>query len=239
MGNSTCYNIKAMNYKNIVEAKFIKRPNRFIAFCETDGKEVVAHVRNTGRCRELLIPGTTVYLEKSQAPKRKTGYSLVSVMKGERIVNIDSIAPNKVMKEALENGLDLPELGRITLIRPEARFYDSRFDFYLEAGDKRALVEVKGVTLEVNGLALFPDAPTERGVRHVEELIRAKADGFLTYLVFIVQMKGVHSFTPNAAMHPAFDQAVKMAIDMGVHVLCYDCNAEKDSLALADPVRVI
>lgn len=228
-----------MTYKNIVEAKFIKRPNRFLAYCDIDGQEVVSHVRNTGRCRELFIPGATVFLEASSNKARKTGYSLIGVMKGERIVNIDSTAPNKVIKEALENGLILSGLGKAALIKPEASFYGSRFDFYLEDGSKRALVEVKGVTLEKDGLALFPDAPTERGVRHVEELISAKSDGFEAYLVFVVQMKGVTAFTPNAAMHLAFSDAVYKAQNMGVHVLCYDCIVEKDSLTLGEPVKVI
>lgn len=229
-----------MRYENIVEAQFIVRPNRFIAHCEAEGAMVTAHVRNTGRCRELLIPGVTVYLEMSGEAKRKTGYSLVTVMKGEKPVNIDSTAPNKVLKEALSNGcLSLPGLGPLTLIKPETTFCDSRFDFYLEAGDQKAFIEVKGVTLEEEGKVLFPDAPTERGVKHVEEMIRAREEGYEAYLVFIVQMKDVLSFSPNRRTHEAFATALKKAQEAGVRVLCYDCLVEADSIFLRKPVPVI
>ncbi len=229
-----------MTYQYIKKARFLYRPNRFIAHCELEGKEVVSHVRNTGRCRELLIPGVTVYLEASMDQKRKTGYSLITVEKGNRLVNMDSTAPNRVMKEALESGqCHLPGLGKLTLVKPEARYTDSRFDFYLEAGEQKAYVEVKGVTLEEEGVALFPDAPTERGIRHMEELIKARNEGFGAYLVFIVQMKGVSFFSPHIRMHPQFGAVLKKAHEHGVHILCYDCEVTEDSLTFGDPVPVV
>lgn len=229
-----------MTYQHIIKAQFLFRPNRFIAHCELEGQTVIAHVRNTGRCRELLIPGATVYLEASQDKKRKTGYSLITVKKGDRLVNMDSTAPNKVMKEVLEDGrYMLPDLGKLTFVKPEARYNDSRFDFYLEAGEQKAYVEVKGVTLEEEGIALFPDAPTERGIRHMEELIKAKSEGFGAYLVFIVQMNGVVFFSPHSRMHPEFGAVLKKAHEQGVHILCYDCEVKEDALTFGDPVPIV
>lgn len=229
-----------MIYKNMYEAWFLKRPNRFIAHCELDGREVTAHVRNTGRLRELLLPGAKVFLQKSDNDKRKTGYSLISVYKDKRLINIDSTAPNRVVLEALTEGeLCLPGLSELTLIKPEVKFGDSRFDFYMEAGDKKAFAEVKGVTLEQNNVALFPDAPTERGTRHVEELIKARNEGFEAYLIFILQMKALSYFTPNSKMHPRFAEVVKDAYKHGVHVLCYDCSVDKNSLTVNDPVELV
>lgn len=226
-----------MIYENIHTAKFKHRPNRFIACCELDGTEVTAHVRNTGRLSELLVPGATVYLQKSDNQKRKTRYSLIAVKKGNILVNIDSTAPNYVLLEALNSGtLQLPGFESFSLIKAEYQYGASRFDFYLESDIKKALIEVKGVTLENDGTALFPDAPTERGVKHVEELIKAKREGFETYLIFIVQMKGVSIFSPNKKMHPSFAEIVKDAFDSGVHVLCYDCTVTKDSLTLSGTV---
>jgi sugar fermentation stimulation protein A len=241
-----------MQYKNIVEARFIERPNRFIAYCEVEGERVKTHIRNTGRLKELLFRGVKVYLEKSSNGKRRTGYSLITVEKGQEIgcigeqsaelttkVNIDSTAPNKVVKEALADGkLTLLGLEQLTLIKPESTFGESRFDFYLEAGDKKAFVEVKGVTLEENGTALFPDAPTERGLRHVEELIKAKTEGYEAYIVFIVQMTGVSFFSPNNRMHPDFGMALNKAERKGVKILCYDCEVTCDSITLKNPVPV-
>lgn len=228
-----------MNYRNIIKAQFIERPNRFIAKCNLDGKIVTAHVRNTGRCRELLIPGVTVYLEKADSGKRKTEFSLICVEKGERLINIDSTAPNKVFKEALESGmLKLPDLGSLTLIKAEKQFMESRFDFYLETGTSKAFVEVKGVTLEESNIALFPDAPTERGIKHMKELVKAVSSGYEAYMVFIVQMKGVLLFSPNIKTHPEFGYELRKAFESGVHVLCFDCYTGEEFISLGDSVRV-
>lgn len=229
-----------MIYSNIISARFIKRPNRFIAYCEIDNEVVIAHVRNTGRCRELLLPGAKVYLEVSDNPMRKTGYSLISVEKGSRLVNIDSTAPNKVLREALENGqLILPDFGAHTLIKSEKQFYDSRFDFYLESEENKAFVEVKGVTLEEEGIALFPDAPTERGVKHMRELIKSISEGYKAYIIFIVQMKNIKSFSPNIKTHAEFGKVLREAFDSGVNVLCYDCDVGTDYLTFGDDVLVV
>jgi sugar fermentation stimulation protein A len=228
-----------MKYSNIVKATFIERPNRFIARCEYNGEVITAHVRNTGRCRELFIPGAAVYLEKADKAGRKTGFSVTGVEKGKRLVNIDSIAPNKVFREAVESGLELPGLDTITLVRPEKKFMDSRFDLYIETESKKAFAEVKGVTLEENNIALFPDAPTERGVKHLKELAKAAAVGYEAYVVFIVQMKGVSSFSPNVKMHHQFGSELKKASEAGVHVLCYDCHVGEDFISLGDSVPVV
>lgn len=227
-----------MKYLNIVKARFIERPNRFIAKCELDGKEVIAHVRNTGRCRELFYPRAVVYLEKAETGKRRTGFSLIGVEKGKRLINIDSTAPNKVLKEAVESGLVLPGLDSLKFIKAEKQFIDSRFDLYLETNTKKAFVEVKGVTLEENNIALFPDAPTERGIKHMKELTKAVAEGYEAYLIFVVQMKDVLSFSPNFKTHAEFGHELKKAFEAGVHVLCYDCYVGVDYISLGNPVPV-
>jgi len=229
-----------MKYRNILSAIFIERPNRFIAICDVDGQLVKAHVRNTGRCRELLIKGVKVYLEVSDNGKRKTAYTLIAVEKGNRLVNIDSIAPNKVVLENLQNGkLVFPDLGEPNIIKTEKQFFDSKFDIYLETGHKKAFVEVKGVTLEEDGIALFPDAPTERGIKHMKELVKAVDEGYDAYIVFIVQMKGVSSFSPNVRTHPEFGVELNNAYKSGVRILCFDTVVEPDSITLADPVPVV
>lgn len=229
-----------MKYEKIQKATFLRRPNRFIAECELDGKPAVAHVRNTGRCRELLVPGATVYLEENTNPARRTRHTLVSVEKGGRLINMDALAPNRAFREAVETGaLRLPGLGDLTALRPERRFGDSRFDFYLESGAQRAYAEVKGVTLEENGVVLFPDAPTVRGVRHAHELCRAAGEGYLAYLVFVVQMENVRYFTPNRATHPAFGDALETARASGVKILAYDCAVAPDEMRLGRPVPVM
>lgn len=229
-----------MKYKNVISAIFIERPNRFIAICDINGETVKAHVRNTGRCRELLIRGAKVYLEKADQEKRKTGYTLIAVEKGDRLVNIDSMAPNKVVSETLQTGkLHLSDLGKLTIIKAEKQYRDSRFDFYLETSTKKVLVEVKGVTLEENNMALFPDAPTERGVKHIKELIKATAEGYEAYIIFIVQIKGVSAFYPNIRTHLEFGEELKRALESGVHILCFDTYIEKDSITLGDPVPVV
>ena len=229
-----------MQYKNSIQATFIERPNRFIAYCEVEGERVKVHVKNTGRCKELLVPGCTVYLEHDSNPKRKTAYSLITVQKGERLINMDSQVPNKVFYEAIQEGLiTLPDLqGAITYLKPEKTYKNSRFDAYIETQDDKAFVEVKGVTLEEEGVVRFPDAPSERAVKHIYELIEAMEEGFKTYLVFIIQMKDVKYFTPNRITHEAFAQAVEEAAKKGVHILAYDCYVTKQSIQIEQGVEV-
>lgn len=229
-----------MKYKNIVSGVFLSRPNRFIAHVLIEGKEEIVHVKNTGRCKELLIPGSEVYLEGHDNPNRKTKYSLITVKKGNMLVNIDSQAPNKVLHEALKKGLELPFLASpITYIKPEAVYGDSRLDFYLEAGNQKAFIEVKGATLECEGIVMFPDAPTERGVKHVHELIKAVEDGYTAYAMFIIQMKGISCIKPNDDTHAEFGQALRTASRAGVHILAYDCIISPDGMKLDAPVEVI
>lgn len=229
-----------MKYSNIKEAIFLRRPNRFIAFCEIDGKEEKVHVKNTGRCKELLIPGVKVYLEHSDNPNRKTAYSLIAVRKGDRLINMDSQIPNKVVYEAIGSGmLVLPGLeGRDIRVQPEKTYKNSRFDAYVETEKDKAFIEVKGVTLEEDGIVRFPDAPTERGVKHIHELIDAASNGFKAYIIFIIQMKDVKYFTPNVITHEAFGIALKEAVSKGVQVLAYDCTVEPDCIILDSPVQV-
>lgn len=228
-----------MHYPHILPARFLFRPNRFIAHCEAKGKEVIAHVKNTGRCKELLLPGATVYLQHHTGGGRKTEYSLICVDKGGLLVNIDSQAPNKVAEEALAGGqLTLPGMGVPGFIRREAAFGQSRFDFYLEGKGKKAFLEVKGVTLEKNGAVRFPDAPTLRGVKHLRELTAAREAGFLAYVLFVVQLSPAAYFVPNDVTHPAFGEALRMAARAGVQVLAYDCAVTPESIALGQPVPV-
>ncbi len=235
-----------MNYKRVKEGIFLSRPNRFIAHVEIDGMEEIVHVKNTSRCRELLIPGVTVYLEISENPARKTGFSLISVIKDGRLINIDSQAPNKVCGEALLSGaLVLPGLhGPIVKIKPESTFGASRLDFYLEAQEnlkaqvQKAFIEVKGVTLENKGVLRFPDAPTERGLKHVKELIKAAESGYLAYILFVIQMKEALYFEPNDDMHAAFGSALRQAEQKGVKILAYDCYVSPVEITLAKQVEV-
>lgn len=224
-----------MNYENIVEGIFLSRPNRFIAHVNINGKEEICHVKNTGRCKELLQPGVTVYLEGNNNPLRKTKYSLIGVKKGDVLINMDSQAPNKVVHEWLQKGNLFP---KATLIKPETRYGNSRFDFYIEEDDRRIFMEVKGVTLEEDGVVRFPDAPTERGVKHVEELCRAVEEGYEAYVFFVIQMNNVKYFTPNIDTHKAFGDALKIANTCGVHILAYDCIVSEDSLVISNPVEV-
>ena len=227
-----------MKYSKIVTGTFLSRPNRFVAMCEIEGQIYRCHVKNTGRCRELLIPGVQVYLQDRRGEGGSTDFSLIAVKKGDLIVNIDSQAPNAVVKEALLNGsLVLPGFENPDVVRGEYTFGDSRLDFYIEKDGRKGLIEVKGVTLEVEGAALFPDAPTQRGIKHLNEL--AKAKGFDRFVIFVIQMKGVSSFSPNNATHPQFGQSLKEARSAGVSVLAFDCNVTEDSLVLDSPVTVI
>lgn len=224
-----------MEYANIHRAVFLRRPNRFIAHVVLEGQETVVHVKNTGRCRELLVPGCTVYLVESDNPARKTKYDLVAVEKGSLLVNMDAQAPNHLFQEWAEQGHFLP---RLTKLQPEYTHGDSRFDFYLEQGEERWLVEVKGCTLEADGVARFPDAPTERGVKHIEGLIRAKSEGFHTGICFILQMEGMRCFEPNDATHPAFGEALRRAKAAGVEVLALECRVWPQGAEVLRPVPV-
>lgn len=225
-----------MRYPNIHKATFLRRPNRFVAQVEWEGAEVTVHVKNTGRCRELLVPGATVYLVRSDDPNRKTAFDLVAVEKGELLVNMDSQAPNRVFGEWAGAGGFRPGL---TLLRPETTFGNSRFDFYWESSEKRGFVEVKGVTLEEDGVVRFPDAPTQRGVKHLEELMAAKAAGYEATVCFVVQMSGVQCFRPNDRTHPEFGEALRRAVQAGVEVLAVDCTVERDRLEIRQPVPII
>lgn len=224
-----------MKYENISEGRFISRPNRFIAEVEMqDGRKTV-HVKNTGRCRELLVPGAAVYLEKSAAPGRKTDYDLVAVQKDGKIVNMDSLAPNRTVHEWIASGKYFKD---VTLIKPESFYKDSRFDFYVEAGTRKIYIEVKGVTLEKDRTALFPDAPSDRALKHVEELIEAVGKGFEGYVIFVIQMKGPERFMPNREAQPEFADALQRAKEAGVHILAYDCSVGADEIELCEPVEV-
>ena len=229
-----------MQYKNSIQATFIERPNRFIAYCEINGERVKVHVKNTGRCKELLVPGCTVYLEYDANPKRKTQYSLISVQKGERLINMDSQVPNKVFYEAFQQGeLTLPDLrGQVIQLKPEKTYKHSRFDAYIETTQEKAFIEIKGVTLEEKGVVKFPDAPSERALKHVEELIEALEEGYKAYLIFIVQMENVLYFTPNEVTQKAFAKIVQQAAEKGVHILAYDCKVTKETIKIGEKVQV-
>lgn len=224
-----------MKYQNIESAIFLERPNRFVAYVELGGEREKCHVKNTGRCRELLVPGAEVYLQRAEKPNRKTKYDLIGVKKGKRIVNMDSQIPNYAVREWLEKG---GLFETITQLRPETKYGNSRFDFYLEAEGKRIFMEVKGVTLEEEGIARFPDAPTERGVKHIHELMECKKDGCEAYIFFVIQMKGIKSFEPNDRTHPAFGEALRQAAAAGVHILAYDCQVTEDSIEIDQKIQV-
>ena len=222
-----------MTYDRICEGVFCARPNRFIAIVEIEGVPTECHVKNTGRCRELLVNGTKVYLQKSDNPSRKTQYDLIAVKKGERLINMDSQAPNLAVKEFL------PKLfGDTALIRAETVFGSSRFDFYVETADRKIFVEVKGVTLEEEGIARFPDAPTERGIKHLQKLCTCVEQGYEAYVLFVIQMKNVKYFTPNDVTHPAFGEALREAQRQGVKILARDCVVTASSMRIADEVEV-
>ena len=223
-----------MRYDNIVRGRFLSRPNRFIALVDIDGAETVCHVKNTGRCRELLVPGAEVYLVPGTAPGRKTPYDLVAVDKSGVLINMDAQAPNRVFAEFART-FDPQALA----VRPEFRFGDSRLDFCLERPDGLHLVEVKGVTLESGGHARFPDAPTERGVKHLRELMRAVEQGHRATAFFVVQMAQVTDFAPNDDTHQAFGAALRQAAAAGVQVAAYACRVTPDTMSIDRPVPVI
>jgi len=229
-----------MEYRHILAGSFRARPNRFIAHVEAEGELQVCHVKNTGRCRELLVPGARVYLEESANPARKTRYDLVAVEKARPgreplLINMDSQAPNRVFGEWVCSGGLGPGL---TLLRPETTFRNSRFDFYWESSDSRGFLEVKGVTLEEDGIARFPDAPTLRGVKHVEELAAARAAGYEAALCFLVQMEGMRRVEPNDATHPEFGAALRRAAAAGVEVFALECGVTPNRLWVKGRVPV-
>lgn len=224
-----------MKYSNITEAVFLSRPNRFIAYVDLDGKTEKVHVKNTGRCRELLTENAKVYLEKSTNAKRSTAYDLVAVKKGERIINMDSNAPNKAVGEWLSGKELFPTLREV---RAEKTYKNSRFDFYVETQETKAFLEVKGVTLERDNAVYFPDAPSKRAVKHIEELIEAVLEGYEAYIIFVIQMEEVDYFAPNEETQPEFVQALKRAAKEGVKILAYDCEVTPGAMKIRKPVPV-
>lgn len=224
-----------MEYKNMVPGIFLSRPNRFIAHIEINGQAEVCHVKNTGRCRELLIPGVRVWCQKADNPARKTQYDLIAVQKGTRLINMDSQAPNAAAKEWLLSG----GLGQIDGLRPETFHGDSRFDFAFIKDGIPCLLEVKGVTLETDGVCAFPDAPTERGTRHLQHLAQAVKEGYCAYVLFVIQMADAAYLHPNDTTDPAFGDALRQAHAVGVHILAMDCTITENSLTIRNPVSVI
>lgn len=220
-------------YRQPFSARFIDRPNRFIARVQADGQELVCHVKNTGRCRELLLPGAQVVVAPAGNPLRKTGYGLVAVYKGDMLVNIDSQAPNTIASAWLK------ERYPSATVRREASFGDSRLDFHVKAPGLSLYVEAKGCTLEEDSLALFPDAPTQRGVKHLKTLMDCQAQGHQAMALFVIQMKPVRAFSPHDAMHPQFGDTLRQAARSGVQVLAYDCRVGMDGMEIDAPVPVI
>ena len=225
-----------MHYQNMTPGIFLDRPNRFVAHVQIGGNVEICHVKNTGRCRELLVPGAAVYLEQGSNPNRKTQYDLIAVEKGDRLINMDSQAPNQVFGEWVSAGGFLPG---VTAVRREYTYGGSRLDFCLETPEGPHFVEVKGVTLEENGRARFPDAPTERGVKHIGELQRAVEAGHRATLVFVVQMEQVESVAPNDETHPAFGEALRRAAAAGVQVRAYACSVTPERISISRPVPVL
>ena len=223
-----------MHYSAVKQGRFLSRPNRFIAHVEMNGKMEICHVKNTGRCRELLIPGAKVWCAKAENPNRKTAYDLIAVEKGPYLVNMDSQAPNQAVGEWLRNG----GLGNAQVVLPEQRFHDSRFDFYLERDGKPMFLEVKGVTLEKNGVCRFPDAPTQRGARHLRELTLAREQGYDAAVLFVIQMAPVRYLMPNDGTDPEFGKALREAASKGVAVLAVDCTVTPDTMTIGNPVAV-
>ncbi len=224
-----------MHYENIVPGVFLRRPNRFIAHVEIDGREQICHVKNTGRCRELLTPGATVWCQHFDSPARKTHYDLIAVQKGSRLINMDSQAPNQAAKEWLRSG----GLGEIRDLRSEFTHGDSRFDFAFTKDGKPCFLEVKGVTLETDGVCAFPDAPTVRGVKHLNGLTAAAKEGFGAYVLFVIQMADVKHLQPHVATDPAFGNALRRAAENGVQILAMDCSITPEEMVIKNPVPVV
>ena len=224
-----------MYYSDIQPAIFLRRPNRFIAHIEVNDIEEVCHVKNTGRCKELLTDRVTIYVQHHDDDKRKTKYSLIAVEKGNLLINMDSQAPNKVVGEWIK---EQEPFGEVKLLKPECKYGNSRFDFYLETATDKMFIEVKGVTLEEEGIVRFPDAPTERGIKHLEELVACTKAGYKAAVIFVVQMKGMRHFEPNYKTHPAFGEALKRAKAEGVEVLAYECCVTSNTLAITKAIPV-
>lgn len=225
-----------MKYPNIKKGTFLSRPNRFIAQVLIDGQEETVHVKNTGRCKELLVPGVTVYLQHFPNTSRKTAYDLIAVDKAGLLINMDSQAPNRVVGEWLKA---TEPFGPLTFLKAEYTHGDSRYDFYLEMGQRKMFLEVKGVTLENNGVASFPDAPTERGIKHLKGLVKCLEEGYEAAAVFVVQFTGAKYFTPNWATHPAFGEALQQAQAAGVQIIARECEVIPEDLNITNEVKVI
>ena len=223
-----------MKYANMVPGTFLSRPNRFIAHVQIGGQAEVVHVKNTGRCRELLPAGAQVWCQRSDNPARKTMYDLITVRKGERLINMDSQAPNLAAKEWLSSG----GLGQVEELRAETVHGDSRFDFSFRKDGRQCFLEVKGVTLETNGVCAFPDAPTERGAKHLRGLTEAAKSGFGAYVLFVIQMADVKYLHPNDATDPGFGAALREAAAAGVQVLAVDCEVTVEEMRIRNPVPV-
>ncbi len=223
-----------MRYENMVPGVFLARPNRFIAHVEIDGNVEICHVKNTGRCRELLPEGAKVWCQQFDSVRRKTKFDLITVQKGNRLINMDSQAPNAAAREWLLAG----GLGEITELKGEYTHGDSRFDFSFMKDGRRCFLEVKGVTLETDGVCAFPDAPTERGVKHLRGLTSLAQEGFGAYVLFVIQMADVRYLHPNDATDPAFGQALREAAENGVQVLAVDCAVTVDEMVIRNPVQV-
>jgi len=227
-----------MKYKNVVTAQFLKRPNRFTAHVLLNGVEEIVHVKNTGRCKEILTQGTRVVLEVAQNPNRKTAYSLICGYKEDTLINIDSQIPNAVVFEAIENK-KIKDFLEVNKLKREVFYGNSRFDIYFETPAEKGFIEVKGVTLEEHGTAMFPDAPTERGTKHITEMIKAVQEGYVGYVFFLIQMKGVKNFTPHEKMDKEFASALKNARKNGVKVLAYDSFVTENEITIGREVKVI
>ena len=223
-----------MQYANVVPGRFLNRPNRFIAHIEIDGKEEICHVKNTGRCRELLPAGAKVWCAESDNPARKTHYDLIAVQKGDRLINMDSQAPNTAAGQWLAGG----GLGKIENLRPESRWGNSRFDFSFTKDGQQCFLEVKGVTLETGGVCAFPDAPTERGAKHLRELTQLAKEGYGAYVLFVIQMTDVKYLHPNDATDPEFGKALREASYAGVEILAMDCAVTPDTMTIQNPVEI-
>lgn len=228
-----------MIYNNIVKAIFKNRPNRFIAECNINNENVVVHVKNTGRCRELLVKDAEVYLEYFPQTERKTKYDLITVNKMGRLINMDSAAPNKAVYEALQNGRDILNINEpLTYIKMEQKYKESRFDVYAETNSSKIFAEIKGVTLEENNIVMFPDAPTQRGVKHIMELVDAVENGYKAYIIFVIQMQSPAYFTPNYKTHAEFGEALQYAKSKSVNILAYDCIITENSINLNNQVDI-
>ncbi|GMQ65262.1 DNA/RNA nuclease SfsA [Vallitalea maricola] len=227
-----------MIYEDIVEGVFLERPNRFIAKVLIDGNPETVHVKNTGRCKEILTEGTKIFLQKSNNPNRKTKYSLISAYKKDMLINIDSQVPNEVVHEAILQN-KIPELIDLNYVKREQKYKNSRFDMYFERSNAKGFIEVKGVTLEKDGLSMFPDAPTKRGTKHLEELIDAIANGYEGYLFLLIQMNDIHKFTPNYITDETFAKTLIKANDAGVKILCYNSLVTRNEIMIGQKAEVL